>query len=84
MGTKGMGGMGEMGMPLPKNSLAMRGGPGPFSYIDMGGMFTVLKVREEKDALDPEAWYQHPRGTVAARADAHQMMSDGIDPGGAE
>lgn len=37
MGQTGMGGMGEMEMPTPPNSLPMRGGRGPFSYIDMGG-----------------------------------------------
>ena len=79
MGTKGMGGMGEMNMPVPKNSLPMRGGSGPFSYIDMGGMFTVLKVRDEGDALDPKGWYQHPKGTVAGQADPQQMIADGID-----
>ncbi|MBL8975053.1 MAG: multicopper oxidase domain-containing protein, partial [Myxococcales bacterium] len=56
MGTRGMGGMGEMEMQIPGNSLPMRGGPGPFSYIDMGGMFTVLKVRDDPSAA-PNAWY---------------------------
>ena len=31
MGTTGMGNMGEMEMPIPPNSLPMRGGAGPFS-----------------------------------------------------
>ncbi|MGK4007594.1 copper oxidase [Sorangium sp. So ce1036] len=80
MGTTGMGGMGEMQMPIPANSLPMRGGPGPFSYIDMGGMFTVLKVREEPDKADPGGWYTHPEGTVAGPASAEKMRADGIDP----
>ncbi|AUX20108.1 copper oxidase [Sorangium cellulosum] len=80
MGTTGMGGMGEMQMPIPANSLPMRGGPGPFSYIDMGGMFTVLKVREEPDKADPDGWYTHPEGTVAGPASAEKMRADGIDP----
>ena len=46
MGETGMGDMAEMGMPVPKNSIPMVGGKGPFGYIDMGGMFTILKVRE--------------------------------------
>lgn len=79
MGTKGMGGMGEMEMKIPENSLPMRGGPGPFSYIDMGGMFTVLKVRDEPAAA-PDTWYRHPPGTVAGPADAARMASDGVDP----
>lgn len=78
MGARGMGGMGEMEMPVPPNSLPMRGGEGPFSYIDMGGMFTVLKVRDEPERADPGAWYQHPAGTVPARADAARLRADGI------
>jgi hypothetical protein len=57
MGQNGMGGMGEMGMNVPENSLPMRGGKGPFSYIDMGGMFTILKVRDDANNADPNAWY---------------------------
>jgi manganese oxidase len=42
-------------------------GEGPFGPIEMGGMFTVLKVREglaARDYKDP-GWYQNPPGTVA-------------------
>jgi len=80
MGTRGMGGMGEMPMPMPPNSLPMRGGEGPFSYIDMGGMFTILKVRDEPDKADPNGWYKHPAGTVPGPASADRMRADGIDP----
>jgi manganese oxidase len=79
MGQKGMGDMGDMGMPVPPNSLPMRGGPGPFGTIDMGGMFTVLKVRDDPDHADPNGWYTHPAGTVAGLADATRMQADGID-----
>jgi hypothetical protein len=79
MGTTGMGAMGEMRMPIPANSLPMRGAPGPFGYIDMGGMFTVLKVREDPASADASGWYQHPRGTVAERASEESMKADGID-----
>jgi FtsP/CotA-like multicopper oxidase with cupredoxin domain len=78
MGQTGMGGMEEMGMPVPKNSLPMRGGRGPFASIDMGGMFTLLKVREDLSGEDGSGWYRHPRGTVAARADADSLRRDGI------
>jgi hypothetical protein len=80
MGTRGMGNMGEMRMPIPENSLPMRGQKGPFSYIDMGGMFTVLKVRDAPDAADPAAWYVHPTGTVAGPADPSRMNADGVVP----
>ena len=80
MGHTGMGEMAEMGMPNPKNSTPMAGGPGPFGYIDMGGMFTVLKVRDDASKEDGKGWYSHPKGTVATVADAERMKRDGIDP----
>jgi len=79
MGQRGMGNMAEMNMAVPPNSLPMRGGPGPFSYIDMGGMFTVLKVRDDADNADPNGWYEHPAGTVATVADPARMQADGIE-----
>jgi FtsP/CotA-like multicopper oxidase with cupredoxin domain len=66
MGDKG-GSMGGMEMPLPENTLPMMGGEGPFGPMEMGGMFTVLKVREDQargDYKDP-GWYKHPKGTLA-------------------
>ncbi len=79
MGQEGMGGMAEMGMPVPANSAPMRGGPGPFSYIDMGGMFTVLKVRDKLDSYADPGWYRHPDGEVAEQATASDLARDGID-----
>ncbi len=67
MGERGMADMGEMEMPLPDNTLPMMTGRGPFGAIEMGGMFTVVKVREglaRDDYKDP-GWYKHPQGTVA-------------------
>ena len=67
MGDKGMADMGEMEMPLPDNTLPMMSGQGPFGPLEMGGMFTVLKVRDNQkpdDYRDP-GWYDHPSGTVA-------------------
>jgi FtsP/CotA-like multicopper oxidase with cupredoxin domain len=72
MGTDGMAMMGEMDMPLPPNTLPMMTGTGPFGPIEMGGMFTVVKVREDLapgDYRDP-GWYRHPQGTVAYEVDA--------------
>jgi manganese oxidase len=80
MGQAGMGNMGEMGMPVPENSIPMKGGRGPFGTIDMGGMFTILKVRDNPDAENGRGWWKHPKGTVAERADPARMKSDGIDP----
>ena len=66
MGEKG-GSMGEMEMPIPDNTLPMMTGLGPFGGVEMGGMFTVLKVRKDQkrgDYSNP-GWYKHPVGTVA-------------------
>jgi FtsP/CotA-like multicopper oxidase with cupredoxin domain len=66
MGEKG-GSMGGMEMPIPENTLPMMMGEGPFDGVEMGGMFTVLKVRKDQkrgDYSDP-GWYKHPAGTVA-------------------
>ncbi|MGO4326608.1 multicopper oxidase domain-containing protein [Cupriavidus sp. 2TAF22] len=67
MGEAGMADMGGMEMPLPDNTLPMMTGQGPFGPIEMGGMFSVLKVRAglgRDDYRDP-GWYRHPKGTVA-------------------
>jgi FtsP/CotA-like multicopper oxidase with cupredoxin domain len=67
MGSAGMAEMGEMEMPLPDNTLPMMTGFGPFGPLEMGGMFSVVKVREglaANDYSDP-GWYTHPPGTVA-------------------
>jgi hypothetical protein len=71
MGTRGMAEMADMSMPLPENTLPMMTGAGPFGGIEMGGMFTVVKVREglaPGDYGDP-GWYKHPAGTVAYEVD---------------
>jgi hypothetical protein len=67
MGSAGMAEMGSMEMPMPDNTLPMMTGFGQFGPIEMGGMFSVVKVREGlalNDYKDP-GWYQHPPGTVA-------------------
>ncbi|MCQ9191749.1 hypothetical protein LXF07_24895, partial [Escherichia coli] len=45
MGERGMA-MGDMEMPMPDNTLPMMTGTGQFGPIEMGGMFTVMKIRE--------------------------------------
>jgi hypothetical protein len=78
MGQDGMGDMGEMGMPVPKNSIPMVGARGPFDYITMGGMFTIVKVRESLSGDGDPGWYKHPAGTVASKASADELSRDGI------
>ena len=66
MGDTG-GAMGDMQMPLPDNTLPMMTGQGPYGGVEMGGMFTVVKIREglaRNDYKDP-GWYPQPRGTQA-------------------
>jgi FtsP/CotA-like multicopper oxidase with cupredoxin domain len=66
--------MGETGMhehatmhghALPENTLPMMAGEGPFGPLAMGGMFTVLKVRDSLPADGDAGWYPNPPGTVA-------------------
>jgi len=72
MGTNGMGDMSEhLGMmATPRNSIAMLGGQGPYGPIDMGGMFTLVKVRDDIDYNRDPGWYKQPRGTSAWRVDS--------------
>lgn len=44
-------------------------GQGPYGNLEMGGMFTVVKVRDDLAPgvyRDP-GWYKPPAGTVAAK-----------------
>lgn len=53
----------------PPNTLPMMAGKGPYGNLEMGGMFTVIKVRDDLasgDYSDP-GWYRSPEGTVARR-----------------
>ena len=89
MGENGMGEMAEMGMQGPENTLPMMAGEGPFGSLEMGGMFTVLKVRDHLNSYDQDpGWYQAPEGTMAhavgkkiEHATREQSMQ-GISPGG--
>ncbi len=67
MGERGMADMAEMEMPLPENTVPMMTGQGPFGSVEMGGMFSVLKVRANQprgDYRDP-GWFTQPPGTTA-------------------
>lgn len=77
MGKTGMSEMSDMAemmaMPLPENTLPMMMGKGQFGPVEMGGMFTTLKVREalaKHDYNDPGD-YKHPKGSLA-----HEVMND--------
>jgi FtsP/CotA-like multicopper oxidase with cupredoxin domain len=79
MGQTGMSGMGAMDMPVPENSIPMRGAPGRHDPIDMGGMFTVLKVRDQVTSPEDPGWYANPPETQARQATAAELAADGID-----
>ena len=78
MGQDGMGEMGMMGMAVPGNSIPMVGAHGPFDYITMGGMFSIVKIREQLTRYADPGWYQHPAGSVADLAGAAELQRDGI------
>jgi hypothetical protein len=80
MGSTGMGEMSEMRMAQPTNSISMTGGPGPHGQIDMGGMFTILKVRKKLDGDRDPGWYDTPAGTLARAATPEELARDGIKP----
>ena len=67
MSERGMADMAEMQMAIPDNTEQMMTGTGPFGSVEMGGMFSMLKVRGNQkpgDYSDP-GWFKHPPGTVA-------------------
>jgi hypothetical protein len=58
----------------------MMQGKGPFGNLEMGGMFTVVKVRDglkRGDYKDP-GWYANPKGTVSWRASANADFGNPI------
>jgi len=81
MGETGMTEMSDMAammpMPLPENTLPMMTGKGQFGDVNMGGMFSTLKVREglaKGDYKDP-GHYQFPKGTLA-----YEFVGDAPEP----
>jgi manganese oxidase len=65
MGEKGMADMQEHAkhMAGPKNTLPMMMGKGPFGNLEMGGMFSLLKVRDGITSYEDPGWYKQPEGT---------------------
>ncbi|MBX9744765.1 MAG: copper oxidase [Chlamydiales bacterium] len=86
MNINGMGDMFEMygnnkmmdmgiKMKYPPN-MSPIGNPGPFGVIEMGGMFTVFKVRNNITSYVDPGWYQHPLGTVAEPVNINTVPQD--------
>ncbi|MEQ8509410.1 MAG: copper oxidase [Rhodospirillaceae bacterium] len=67
MGENGMGDHQDHSMHMmgPENTLPMMMGNGPFGNLEMGGMFTVVKIRETLDGDGDPGWFDNPPGTVA-------------------
>ncbi len=65
MGETGMGNMMDMGRP--KNTLPMMAGKGKYGPIEMGGMFTILKVRDGLKTYDDPGFYDAPADTRARK-----------------
>lgn len=90
MNVNGMGEMFEMYGSHKKGEMNMRmktpsnlspiGNPGPFGVIEMGGMFSILKVRERLESYADPGWYQHPPGSVAESVDISQNPLPHIKP----
>ena len=78
MGQAGMGDMQEMGMPVPANSIPMLGAMTKHGEITMGGMFTVLKVRERLSSYADPGLYDPPKGTQATIASVEELRRDGL------
>ena len=62
MSEKGMGEMGDMNMEGPNNWVPMMAGRGPFGPIEMGGMFTLVKIRDGITSYQIPAPTTIPRG----------------------
>lgn len=74
--------MGEQGMAehqvhtdmafhdTPENTLPMAMGQGPFGNLEMGGMMTIVKVRDGLRSYEDPGYYAAPAGTRARRVSA--------------
>ena len=89
MGRHGMSehaGHQAMGMlPGPANTLPMMTGEGPYGPIEMGGMFTLVKVRDDLapgDYRDP-GWYRMPKGEQAQRVSTDPDYGEPVRRGAA-
>lgn len=51
--------VGTDGVEVPRSARRPEIGP-----VEMGGMFTILKVRAGITSYEDPGWYKHPAGTV--------------------
>jgi FtsP/CotA-like multicopper oxidase with cupredoxin domain len=81
MGQTGMAEMGHMHMPVPANSVSTVMAKGKHDLITMGGMFTVIKIRQGLKSYEDPGWYEAPKGTLSTYATAAELKRDGIVTG---
>jgi len=81
MGRAGMADMAEMSMPGPAN-MAMMSWDGPMGSATLGGMSTVVKVRQEINDESAASWYKHPPEQIAKAATKEELDKDQIKVGG--
>jgi len=79
MGSAGMGQMAQMHMPLPNNSIPMKGFHGQFGKTVLGGMANILRVREHLEGSKDPGPYEFPKGSVAYPVTPEQARADGIE-----
>ncbi len=70
-GERGMVDLTEMTMPLSENTLPMTTGDRPCGSVEMGELFSMLKVRADlaPDDFSEPGWYKHPEGHQAYEYD---------------
>lgn len=78
MGTEGMEEMAHMRMDMPENTISMVGHSGQFGPTTMGGMATMLMVREKVSGYGDPGHYRFPEGTLARVATQKELGRDGI------
>jgi hypothetical protein len=67
-----------MKMPMPENTVSMLGHDGTWGPTTMGGMATMLKVREKISGYDDPGHYSFPKDSVARVARGEELKRDGI------
>jgi manganese oxidase len=82
MGRTGMAEHGEHveqgHMPVPANSIPMVGMQGPRGHIGMGGLVTLLKVRDGLTSYVDPGWYDNRDGEARAATPA-EIERDGVE-----
>ena len=71
-------------MPGVENTLPMMAGDGPYGSIEMGGMFTVIKVRAGISHYGDPGWYEQPKETRVRRAEPGSAPPEWRGEGGDE